>query len=189
MFLTTLSAEKVVFLPHSYHIFDHKQTYEIKPPPPRTPGSILQIEDSISQENFPKKNFCSAIILIISDCTPNYFTTCNDFLVRKFLKLFRANIVKRTAPNSTLVMKYYNEQSANNMRHNARQEGLIVSDDPEESQLLFMPGIGGNEHIHAKSICNLYLDVRNLLSFSGNFWIEFPPTIMTTFLCETSFTY
>lgn len=64
--------------------------------------------------------------------------------------------------NASIVLKFYNDYQANNMKENAIKRGLIVSDDAKESQLIFMHGTGDGSHIQMKAMCDVYLDVQSL---------------------------
>jgi len=128
-------AEKLLFMPYSYHIFDHKQFYGLQAPADR------------AKHGLPNNKFLY--------CNPQN----NQRLYPEAFDHF-ANIVKR-APESALVLKYYNEQQATNIRFEARKRGMNVSDNPNESQLIFMHGTGDGSHIAMKSMCDLYLDMHN----------------------------
>ncbi len=65
----------------------------------------------------------------------------------------------KRANNSALVLKYYDEPTAQNIRKEAAKRGLIVDSNYNVSQLLFMHG-AGMEHIQRKAMCDLYLDVH-----------------------------
>jgi len=128
-------SEKLIYMPFSYHIFDHKQNYGIKEPFQRMGFGL------------PEKKilFCNH--------------QNNQRLYPEAFDHF-ANIVK-VVENSSIVLKFYNDYQANNMKENARQRGLIVSDDPNESQLIFMHGTGDGSHIQMKAMCDVYLDMHN----------------------------
>ena len=59
-----------------------------------------------------------------------------------------------------MLLKYYNEDAAANLRKEAEKRGFKVTQQPETSDLLFLPGSGAGEHIQRKAMCDLYLDVR-----------------------------
>lgn len=124
--------EKLAVMPHSYHIVDHKQSYGIQREPDRKARGLPE----------------------------NKFLFCNHANnIRLSPRLFDswAEIVKRS-PNSTLLLKFHNQDATNNLKIEAKRRGLIVSDDINESQVLFQHGIGGGEHIAVKSMCDLFLD-------------------------------
>jgi predicted O-linked N-acetylglucosamine transferase (SPINDLY family) len=60
--------------------------------------------------------------------------------------------------DSALVLKYYTEDAATNIRKEAVRRGLSVHQD--NTDLYFLPGAGAGEHIQRKAMCDLYLDVR-----------------------------
>ena len=74
-------------------------------------------------------------------------------------KLSRASILK-SVNNSVLVLKFFNDDSSANLKREAANRGIAVSDDPQQSQLIFMPGAGAAEHIQKKAMCDVYLDVK-----------------------------
>jgi predicted O-linked N-acetylglucosamine transferase (SPINDLY family) len=126
--------EKLAVLPHSYHVVDHKQSYGIQSEPDRRSRGLPD----------------------------NKFIFCNHANnIRMSPSLFDhwMSIVKKS-PNSTMVLKHFNDEATANLKIEAKRRGMLVSDNIDESQLLFQHGIGGSEHITVKSMCDLYLDSR-----------------------------
>jgi len=95
--------EKLAVVPHSYHVVDHKQSYEIKPEPDR------------KSRGLPENKFL-------------FCNHANNVRISPDIFTHWANILKK-APNSTLVLKYFSEEAANNLKMEARKRGLKVSDN------------------------------------------------------------
>jgi len=125
--------EKLLYMPHSYHVNNHKQFYPIKAIPSRKDHNL-----------------------------PNTFLFCNHAnVIRHEPMTFRhwVNILKKVE-NSTMVIKHHNDDSVTNLREEARRAGLFIHETDLSSRMLFQRG-SGTDHIEIKSMCNLYLDVHN----------------------------
>eukprot|EP01117_Protostelium_nocturnum_P013801 TRINITY_DN5192_c0_g1_i6.p1 TRINITY_DN5192_c0_g1~~TRINITY_DN5192_c0_g1_i6.p1 ORF type:complete len:726 (-),score=143.54 TRINITY_DN5192_c0_g1_i6:8-2185(-) len=138
-------SEKVVWMPHSYHIFDHKQFY----------GLPSSKKYSFSQYLFSTK-------IPTDQPPPTQFFFCNhqnNYRLDPQIIYHWTNILKRTN-GTTLIIKHQTDESTDEVKKQALSFGISTEvDTPGEwPRLLFMRG-GGMDHIHQKSICNLYIDI------------------------------
>jgi len=124
--------EKLAVLPHSYHVVDHRQSYGIQQEPDRRSRGI------------PNNKFI-------------YCNHANNIRLNPEIFEHWMNILKRT-PNSTMVLKHFNDEATKNLKVEAKKRGVLVSDNIDETQIIFQYGIGGGEHIAVKAMCDLYLD-------------------------------
>jgi len=140
-------SEKVLSLPHSYHIFDHKQYYP-----------YTEHADHIKSEYFHTP--------IPRDTSNPPFFFCNhanNYRLDPYIFSDWMQILD-TTPNSSLILKYYNEESRLNLEKEAKRYKNIrlydgkMGETREWYSILFQRG-GGMDHIAKKSICDLYLDI------------------------------
>ncbi|PRP73842.1 putative UDP-N-acetylglucosamine-peptide N-acetylglucosaminyltransferase [Planoprotostelium fungivorum] len=142
-------AEKLVAMPHSYHIFDHKQYY-------KEPGPVPAITQSMFHTPIPKDT--------VHDRPFFFCNHANNYRMDPYIFSDWMNIVQQT-PNSTLILKYYNENSRKNAQKQASYyKGIRMhpeggpSETNEWYSIIFQKG-GGMDHVTSKSICDLFLDV------------------------------
>eukprot|EP01117_Protostelium_nocturnum_P018101 TRINITY_DN7501_c0_g1_i1.p1 TRINITY_DN7501_c0_g1~~TRINITY_DN7501_c0_g1_i1.p1 ORF type:complete len:702 (-),score=196.91 TRINITY_DN7501_c0_g1_i1:9-2114(-) len=137
-------SEKIVYMPHSYHIFDHKQFMPVPP-------SRMQLE---------RKNFVTDLPADVHRppflfCNHAHSSRLDPFLFHRWMEILRR------VPNSALVLKYHGEEQMRNILKYAESafprmkfEGDL---DREWPRILFQRG--GKDHIAMKSICDIYLDI------------------------------
>eukprot|EP01117_Protostelium_nocturnum_P013324 TRINITY_DN495_c0_g2_i1.p1 TRINITY_DN495_c0_g2~~TRINITY_DN495_c0_g2_i1.p1 ORF type:complete len:581 (+),score=201.82 TRINITY_DN495_c0_g2_i1:1057-2799(+) len=138
-------AEKIVRMPHSYHIFDHKQYYPYTPQ--RQPITRNQYASSLPEDlSNPPVFFC------------NY---ANNYRLDPYIFHRWLTIIKKT-PHSTLILKYYNEESMNNLLDVIKEKypELVFDGNPQKDwpKVIFHRG-GGQDHIAMKTVCDIHLDV------------------------------
>eukprot|EP01130_Rhizamoeba_saxonica_P016807 TRINITY_DN7840_c0_g1_i1.p1 TRINITY_DN7840_c0_g1~~TRINITY_DN7840_c0_g1_i1.p1 ORF type:complete len:654 (-),score=133.13 TRINITY_DN7840_c0_g1_i1:57-2018(-) len=126
--------EKLMFMPFSYHPFSHKGHYPISPPKNRSSYGLP--EDKIL--------FCNHQNVIRTE----------PFCLNAWVE-----IIKRVE-NSALVIKDFGKDRKHFLGKEVSQRGLIVSEDQQTSQLLWMKGAGVYDHIPMKSMCDVYLDTH-----------------------------
>eukprot|EP01117_Protostelium_nocturnum_P020129 TRINITY_DN8928_c0_g1_i1.p1 TRINITY_DN8928_c0_g1~~TRINITY_DN8928_c0_g1_i1.p1 ORF type:complete len:696 (+),score=160.97 TRINITY_DN8928_c0_g1_i1:96-2183(+) len=136
--------EKPVIMPHSYHIFDHKQNYPV--PPMR-----MKIERSHFHSTLP------------SDIHRPPFLYCNhanNYRLDPYIIHRWVEIIKRV-PDSVLVFKHHSDDSTRNMEKymNDTYPELHANHDSESwPRYIFHKG-GGHNHIDMKTICDIFLDI------------------------------
>lgn len=130
-------SEALVFMPHSYHVLNHRNLYG--PVVPVPPSLLDWIE--IPRERFL---FCSL-----------------GRNVKSAPKLFDvwAEIIKNCS-NSVLVLKDHGRQSVKWWTMEAVARGLVVSPDSQSSQVLFLRAFDLENHLRVKSLCDVYLDTH-----------------------------
>ncbi|PRP89805.1 beta-galactosidase [Planoprotostelium fungivorum] len=137
-------SEKAVWMPHSYHIFDHKQYYG-------NPGDRMRPRHDFFQGEIPQ-NFDGKLPFFYCNFQNNY--RFDPIIFYEWL-----TIIKST-DDSTLILKHHTEDSTEIFKREAEKLGI-----PRNSRnslgwprIMYMRG-AGLDHVKHKSVCDLHLDI------------------------------
>ncbi|GAA6000119.1 hypothetical protein JCM5350_004281, partial [Sporobolomyces pararoseus] len=150
---TYVYTEKLIYLPHSYFVTDHKQAWRESDEPRSIPKTPSEAESLWAHEEEKRWKMRKEIFPDIRDDTVIFANWNQLYKIDPFIFRIWLSILKRF-PNSILWLLRFPAPGEAHLKDTARQ----WAGEDIASRIIFTDVANKNEHIHRGRIADLFLD-------------------------------